>query len=95
MWIEKLLNPGNDMKDLYSIAQVCFKKNFLTQRCTVIFKTTEAIDGLCTYDLESEDVVNVAVLPAAEVKSVLVHRHLRPVEHRRFVHVVPGEQVRR
>ena len=35
------------------------------------------------------DVMNVAVLPAAEVLRVFMHGDLGPIEHRWLVHVVP------
>jgi len=45
------------------------------------------------YHVESVNIVKVAVLPATSVSSILVHRDLRSVEHRRLVHVVPREKV--
>ena len=40
-------------------------------------------------------VVDVAVLEAAVVETVLGHRHFGPVEHGRLVHVVPRVHVQR
>lgn len=54
-------------------------------------------DGrLETYDKITIQIVNLSVFHSStKMLGVLVHRPLRTAEHRRFVHIIPDEEIRR
>jgi len=39
--------------------------------------------------------MNISMFPATKVFGVLVHRNLRCIEYRRFIHVIPCKQIQR
>lgn len=75
----------------------CASKTQTVQSQSSSIKRVDATAALIptTHLVEAVQVVQLPVLPAPMMHCVLRHRLLRPVEHRRFVHIVPHEQRRR